>query len=106
VDLGEFDPQFPKDFAQLVKTGKGFDFILIIHQKKAATAAFLEEDDPLAQVGGVLDDMGGRDFTLGMAGLDVFTLHIGFPQRPQPEMHSSPAFFTSPGRIGTLDMLS
>jgi hypothetical protein len=43
---------------------------------KTAPAAFLEKDDPFTKVGGVLDDMGGRNMTFGMMSFNVFTLHI------------------------------
>jgi len=67
--------------AKVIQPLERFHFILIVHQEKTATAALFEKHDPLAQIGRILDDMGGRDLTLGVAGSDIFTFHNGLPKK-------------------------
>jgi hypothetical protein len=75
VDLGELDPEPAHDLDQVVEPGEGFDFVVIVHQKIAATGALLEKHDPLARVRRILNHMRGRDKALCMPFPYLLSLH-------------------------------
>jgi hypothetical protein len=75
VDFGELDPEATDDLDQIIEPIEGLDFVIVIHQKVAATCTLLEKHDPFTGIRRVLDDMGGRDKALCVALPHVLSLH-------------------------------
>ena len=50
-------------------------------KKSGGRSFFLVDEQDEVESFARLDDMGGRNLTLGLVGFDVFTLHDGFPEK-------------------------